>query len=595
MYGHGSRFRKRIHLVLAVAVLNIYILFKRGTVDNENERSVLETQHDGVFLRHLLAQSVTSTNSPNVTSTSNVTENVTIACQIPAYHEFPRDLFTNHQRKEGAVILHILLALYMLYALAVVCDNYFVASLEKISENLGLSDDVAGATFMAAGSSAPELFASIIGVFIAKGDVGTGTIVGSAVFNILFVIGLCGVLAGKDVFLTWWPLFRDCMFYSLAVITLIGVMADTKVDWWESVLMLLLYAVYIILMKFNRQVRNFLVRNTHLRIMEELTSRSDVPAKNEEGNRQIPTVIFTQELGKINTGRAARYDSLEPNFSPKTLSPTSRFRWAVMAVMEERKKENQETETSAAIITHEVICNGAPVPATPAAEQTMEIQVGQEEATDDWKNVPTCTGDGFVAVVLWVLTVPVKALLYYTVPDCTTDRWQRWFLLTFACTLTWIALLSYVLVWMVVLIGFTFGIPDSVMGITFLAAGSSVPDALSSVIVTKQGQGDMAISNSIGSNVFDILIGLAFPWFLQTVIVNPGSAVHIDSKGMVYNVSLLFFSIILTVCGVHFNRWRLSLKLGLVLLGGYIVFLVFSILIECNVFEVVNPPECVED
>ncbi len=44
------------------------------------------------------------------------------------------------------------------------------------------------------------------------------------------------------------------------------------------------------------------------------------------------------------------------------------------------------------------------------------------------------------------------------------------------------------MVWMVTIIGFTFGIPDSVMGITFLAAGSSVPDALSSVLVVRQGR-----------------------------------------------------------------------------------------------------------
>lgn len=37
------------------------------------------------------------------------------------------------------------------------------------------------------------------GVFITKGDVGVGTIVGSAVFNILFVIGICGILAGQVI------------------------------------------------------------------------------------------------------------------------------------------------------------------------------------------------------------------------------------------------------------------------------------------------------------------------------------------------------------------------------------------------------------
>lgn len=37
--------------------------------------------------------------------------------------------------------------------------------------------------------------------------------------------------------------------------------------------------------------------------------------------------------------------------------------------------------------------------------------------------------------------------------------------------------------------------------------------------------GDMAVSNSIGSNVFDILIGLGLPWALQTLAVDYGSYV----------------------------------------------------------------------
>ncbi len=37
----------------------------------------------------------------------------------------------------------------------------------------------------------------ISGVFITKGDLGVGTIVGSAVFNILVIIGVCGIFAGQ--------------------------------------------------------------------------------------------------------------------------------------------------------------------------------------------------------------------------------------------------------------------------------------------------------------------------------------------------------------------------------------------------------------
>lgn len=62
-------------------------------------------------------------------------------------------------------------------AVAIVCDDFFVPTLEGISEKLELSEDVAGATFMAAGSSAPELFSSIAGVAL-NSDVGVGTITG---------------------------------------------------------------------------------------------------------------------------------------------------------------------------------------------------------------------------------------------------------------------------------------------------------------------------------------------------------------------------------------------------------------------------------
>nr|XP_014347785.1 PREDICTED: sodium/potassium/calcium exchanger 3-like [Latimeria chalumnae] len=142
-------------------------------------------------------------------------------CTEPAIHEFPDDIFTKEERRNGAVLLHVVCATYMFYSLAIVCDDYFVPSLEKICEHLDLTENVAGATFMAAGSSAPELFTSLIGVFITKGDVGVGTIVGSAVFNILCIIGMCGVFAKQVVPLSWWPLLRDSVFYTLSVIALI--------------------------------------------------------------------------------------------------------------------------------------------------------------------------------------------------------------------------------------------------------------------------------------------------------------------------------------------------------------------------------------
>lgn len=203
--------------------------------------------------------------------------------------DYPEDLFTLEQRRQGAVILHMLGMLYMFIALAIVCDEFFVPALTVITEKLVISDDVAGATFMAAGGSAPELFTSVIGVFISHSNVGIGTIVGSAVFNILFVIGMCAVFSREILNLTWWPLFRDVSFYILDLIMLIVFFLDNFISCWESMALLLSYATYVLFMKFNSQVEGF---------VKGLTNRNQVVevAETQPKVSQMPFFSFSSRF-----------------------------------------------------------------------------------------------------------------------------------------------------------------------------------------------------------------------------------------------------------------------------------------------------------
>lgn len=188
--------------------------------------------------------------------------------------DYPEDLFTIEQRRQGWVLLHVLGMIYMFVALAIVCDEFFVPALEVITVKLEISDDVAGATFMAAGGSAPELFTSLIGVFISHSNVGIGTIVGSAVFNILFVIGMCAIFSREMLHLTWWPLFRDVTFYILDLIMLIIFFLDNVILWWESILLVLGYMSYVSFMKFNSQIEQMFKGqlNKHMSIVKVWTA-----------------------------------------------------------------------------------------------------------------------------------------------------------------------------------------------------------------------------------------------------------------------------------------------------------------------------------
>ena len=83
------------------------------------------------------------------------------------------------------------------------------------------------------------------------------------------------------------------------------------------------------------------------------------------------------------------------------------------------------------------------------------------------------------------------------------------------------------------IIGHTIGVPSYIMGLTLLAAGTSVPELITSVIVAQKGEGDMALSSSIGSNIFDIHIGLGLPWILYIAINKSDITVSMDRLGRI--------------------------------------------------------------
>jgi len=71
--------------------------------------------------------------------------------------------------KNGGVVVWFLLIIYVFLGVAIICDDYFVVALEDIVRILKMREDVAGATFMAAGSSAPEFATVCITTLIRPG------------------------------------------------------------------------------------------------------------------------------------------------------------------------------------------------------------------------------------------------------------------------------------------------------------------------------------------------------------------------------------------------------------------------------------------
>ncbi|XP_059926849.1 sodium/potassium/calcium exchanger 5 [Gadus macrocephalus] len=444
-------------------------------------------------------------------------------CVPPQSSEFPDGFFTARERKDGGLVIYFMIIFYMFLAVAIVCDDYFLPSLEVISERLGLSQDVAGATFMAAGSSAPELVTAFLGVFVTKGDIGVSTIVGSAVYNLLGICAACGLLTSMVGRLTCWPLFRDCLAYAISVSAVIAIISDNKVYWYDAACLLLVYGVYIVVLCFDLRISEFVLR------------------------RFSPCCTC---LGK-NAG------------GPDEARPLMGFDTSLRA--------DNRSRTDSGIFQDD----------SGYSHLSLSLH-GLNEIPEEPNKSVFAVPESDVKRIFWVLSLPLIALLFLTIPDCRRRFWKKWFMVTFLMSAVWISAFTYILVWMVTIVGETLGIPDTVMGLTLLAAGTSIPDTIASVMVAREGKADMAMSNIVGSNVFDMLC-LGLPWFIKTAFVDTENPVEVNSTGLLFISFTLLLSIVFLFVAVHINGWKLDWKLGIVSLFCYIVFATVAILYELGI------------
>ncbi|XP_041364487.1 sodium/potassium/calcium exchanger 2-like isoform X2 [Gigantopelta aegis] len=584
---------------------------------------------------------------------------------------YPQDILSLVERQKGAVVLHICGMIYMFVALAIVCDEFFVPSLEVITEKLDISADVAGATFMAAGGSAPELFTSFIGVFISQTDVGIGTIVGSAVFNILFVIGMCAVFSKDLLKLTWWPLFRDVTFYSFDLILLIVFFADEMIQWWESLILLCCYFSYVTFMKYNHHIesgiKKFMKRNAKNKVASSdalmnrvYDRRCSQPILHCGGCRYrhgvLQIMIHTLDpLGEVpengENGRGSHHSHHSHHIHHSHSHHSRQIHQSHQSLHQEdehqqdhqydnRGHECEDIEEGAdaekALHLHslgvknyqgddeakmsakqngyqgtspiniQVISNGkidSPVDSqaneSPAlsqntqdtlidktAEPTGNQQNGdalrrddsddaaaaddgddasiesdeRPELEEEEKPIDLSWPDSHKKRITYIIVAPIMFSLWFTLPDVRVPKKKKWFYVTFIGSILWIAFFSYLMVWWANQTGETVGITPEIMGLTILAAGTSIPDLITSVIVAKKGYGDMAVSSSVGSNIFDITVGLPLPWVIFSSIYG-GIPYSVTSRGLLCSIILLFLMLLILIITIAACKWKLSRRL----------------------------------
>lgn len=346
------------------------------------------------------------------------------------------------------VIISLVVIGLCIYLLTIITDEFFITSLDQISKRWKLPSNVAGASLMAMGSSAPELAIALLALFKdggANSDVGIGTIVGSAVFNILVITGISAIVRPARV--TWRVIVRDVVVYVASIGLLLATFSDGTITILEALAFLLLYSIYIYVL----------------------------------------------------------------------------FQWT-------------------------------------ALEETFK-----EETFTTVENVPQAgiKGNGPYHRITSGVTRAIGLLM---------GRAEKSYMRAFFVSILFIAVISWFLVEYAVQFAEALHIPPVIVALTVLAGGTSVPDMIASIVVARQGRGEMAVSNAVGSNIFDILVGLGLPWIIAIIIL--GEKVRVGTGDLWSSTIVLLSTVVLLFIFLTSGR-ILSRKEGWLLLAAYVSYVVW--------------------
>ena len=146
--------------------------------------------------------------------------------------------------KKEIVIWKALLFTVIGLAMVVFGSNFVVDSSTFLAKQMGISDRFIGLTVIALGTSLPELFTSVSAAMKKNADIAIGNIIGSNIFNILFVVGLSSVITEVPFVKTF--IIDTLIAFASVILLFLCCLKDKKLHRWAGILMLVSYSAYFV-------------------------------------------------------------------------------------------------------------------------------------------------------------------------------------------------------------------------------------------------------------------------------------------------------------------------------------------------------------
>lgn len=519
------------------------------------------------------------------------------------------------QANGWGLLLEIVVFLYAMLGLAIVCDDHMVAALERVCDVYMIREDVAGATFMAFGSAAPEIIINMVGSIKQAGsyppdaaaldatNIGVGAILGSGMIAFLVIPAACALFSGKDVELRLKrrPLLRDVLAYAGILLLLCIFFADGVIEVYEALVLVMFYLCYVLVViwapTIRRKYRTRILQRPKAKRKSFVNKGSKKLLPDEDLEAAGDSIVSPLLADAHLSGDAQEMSPSDPTAAD--IADTAANTVKNMRVSDQSpsvsigtENENDEDEDSSDG-EHETI---------QVDDDEVHVLISEADADEAGEPQPRPGGDGLahesgtnagdaetgiwvdtkkhIKTFLIVVSKPLCYMFEVTCPSCEEgSSGENWYPLTFMSAFLWVSFFSNIISACVV--RWTNFTPawaqGSFFGLVTIAVGAEIPDMIQSVTMAKRGYGSMAVSNALGSQLINIGIGLGLPWLIVTISQKKGQEFrvtdHNDLQTAAYfqfgAISVNFILLLGMALYTKANKAFLTPMKGYLLLASY--------------------------
>lgn len=230
---------KEFPFLLLTSILLFILTFDvslQGTTTNILSRGdgLVLLMFFAIFMYSLLKSALSSMNNPSLEETSISFDSASIG-----YND---DTLVKEKTNSKILVKNILASIIGII-LIILGGNMVVSSASNIASDFGVSDQLIGLTIVSIGTSLPEFVTSIIAAIKGESSIALGNVIGSNVFNILFVLGASATISPMSIDPV---LFIDTLFMIIVtLITYLFAIQKRDINKVESIVLVLLYIGYM--------------------------------------------------------------------------------------------------------------------------------------------------------------------------------------------------------------------------------------------------------------------------------------------------------------------------------------------------------------